>query len=96
MVLMIYIHSSLNHPPQIIKQLPNSIAERLSKNSSNQEVFNTVKAEYKDALKKLGYNVDLKYTNNKSEKPKTLKGNIICFNPLFSKSVSRNIGKTFL
>ena len=96
MVLMIYIHSSLNHPPQIIKQLPNSIAERLSKNSSNQEVFNTVKAEYEDALKKLGYNVDLKYTNNKSEKLKTLKGNIIWFNPLFSKSVSRSIAKTFL
>ena len=95
MVLMIYIHSSLNHPPQIIKQLPNSIAERLSKNSSNQEIFSTVKVEYEDALKTLGYNVDVKYTNNKSEKPKTLKGNI-CFNPLFSRSVSRNIGKTFL
>ena len=32
---LFYIHSSLNHPPQIIKQLSNSISERLSKNSSN-------------------------------------------------------------
>ena len=31
--------------------------------------------EYEDALKKSGYNVDLKYTNNKSEKPKTRKQN---------------------
>ena len=68
MVLMLYIHSSSNveHPRQIIKQLPNSISERLSKNSSNQEIFNTAKVEYKDALKKSGCNVDLK-----SEKPKT-------------------------
>ena len=30
---LLYIHSSSNHPPQIIKQLPNSISERLSKRS---------------------------------------------------------------
>ena len=93
---LLYIHSSSNHPPQIIKQLPNSISERLSKNSSNQEVFNTAKVEYEDALKKSGYNVDLKYTDNKSEKPKTRKRNIIWFNPPFSKSVSTNVAKTFL
>ena len=62
---LLYIHSSSNHPPQIIKQLPNSISERLSKNSSNQEVFNRAKVEYKDALKKSDFNVDLKYTDNK-------------------------------
>ena len=84
---LLYIHSSLNHPPQIIKQLPNSISEKLSKNSSNQEVFNKAKVEYEDALKKSGYNVDLKYTNNKSEKPKTWKQNIICFNPLFQQTL---------
>ena len=93
---LLYIHSSSNHTPQIIKQLPNSISERLSKNSSNQEVFNTAKVEYEDALKKSGYNVDLKYTNNKSEKPKTRKRNIISFNPPFTKSFSTNVAKTFL
>ena len=57
---LVYIHSSSNHPRQIIKQLPNSISERLSKNSSNQKIFNTEKVKYNDALKKSGYNVDLK------------------------------------
>ena len=33
---LLYIHSSSNHPPLLIKQLPNSITERLSKNPSNQ------------------------------------------------------------
>ena len=61
---LLYIHSSSNHQPQIIKQLPNPISEILSKNSSNQEIFNAAKIEYEDALKKLGYNIDLKYTNN--------------------------------
>ena len=93
---LLYIHSSSNHPPQIIKQLPNSISERLSKNSSNQEIFNTAKVEYEDALKKSGYNVDLKYTNNKSEKRKTRKWNKIWFNPPFGKSVSANAANTFL
>ena len=65
---LLYIHSSSNHPPQIIRQLPNSISERLLKNSSNHEIFNKAKVEYKDALIKSGYNVDMKYTNNKSEK----------------------------
>ena len=47
---LLYIHSSSNHPLQIIKQLPNSI--------SNKEIFNTAKVEYEDAIKKSGY-VDL-------------------------------------
>ena len=32
---LLYIHSSSNHPMQIIKQLPNSVSEKLSKNTSN-------------------------------------------------------------
>ena len=66
------------------------------KNFSNQEIFNTAKVEYQDVLKKSGYNVDLKYTNNKSEKPKTRKRNITWFNRPFSKSASTNVAKTFL
>ena len=60
--ILLYIHSLSKHPPQIIKQLPNSISERLSKNSSNEKIFKTAKVECKDALKKSGYNVGLRYT----------------------------------
>ena len=79
-----------------MKQLPNSTSKRLSKDSSNQKIFNTAKVGYEDAQKKSGYNVDLKHTYNKSEKPETQKTNIIWFNPPFSKSVSTNVEKTFL
>ena len=61
---LLYIHSSSNNPLQVIKQLSNSISEGLLKSSSNQEIFNTAKVEYKDVLKNSGYDVDLKYTNN--------------------------------
>ena len=36
----LYIHTSSNHPPKILKQLPNAINERLSHNSSDEAVFN--------------------------------------------------------
>ena len=51
---LLCIHSSSNHPPKIIKQLPNSISEKLSKNSSNQEILNTAKVKYEDVVKKSG------------------------------------------
>ena len=40
-----YIHTSSNHPPNIFKQLPDSIRERLVRNSSNEEIFNRAKNE---------------------------------------------------
>ena len=41
--LLLYINKSSNHPPQIINQLPKIINERLSRNSSDEEVFNLSK-----------------------------------------------------
>ena len=63
---LLYINTSSNHPPQVIKQLPSSIADRLSKNSSNKEMFDKTKPEYEKALKDSGYDsVELKYNQNK-------------------------------
>ena len=50
--------------------------------------FQYSEVEYEDELKKLGYNVDLKYIKNKSEKTETPNRNLIWFNPHFKKSVS--------
>ena len=47
---LLYINKSSNHPPQIINQLPKIISDRLSRNSSNKEVFNTAKGEYEEAI----------------------------------------------
>ena len=40
---LLYIRNLSNHPPNVIKQIPNSIHKRLPKNSSNEEIFRTTK-----------------------------------------------------
>ena len=55
-----YINTS-NHPPNIIKQHTKTISERLSRNSSSIEIFNSSKLEYEDALKKSGHTEPLIY-----------------------------------
>ena len=95
---LLYIHTSSNHPPNIIKQLPFSINRRLTQNSSNKEIFDTCKTEYEEALQKSGYKrTSLKFDPNQLQKPKRQrKRKIIWFNPPFSKNVKTNVAKTFL
>ena len=95
---LLYIHTPSNHPPQIIKHLPDSIEERLSNNSSNEQVFNSAKPEYEKALKDSGYkNVELKYRVQKEQRKKNNRNRkVIWFNPPYSKQVSSNIAKCFL
>ena len=50
-----YNNTSSNHPPQIIKHLTQTISERLSRNSSNAEIFEQSKPDYEEPLKKCGY-----------------------------------------
>ena len=83
-------------PTKRHKQIPNSIQERLSKNSSNEEIFNLEKCEQEDALKANGFKVDFKYTTNNNRNKKNRLRNIIRFNPPFNKAVSINVAKNFL
>ena len=89
----IIVHTRNLTTTNIIKQLSNSISERLPKSSSNKEMFNTVTVEYE---LKSDCKFDLKYTNSKSGKPKTRKKNLIWFTQAFSKPLSTNVAKTFL
>ena len=47
----LYMNTLSNHPSQLIKPLLTSINERLSKNLSNEEIFNKPKTNYEIALK---------------------------------------------
>ena len=42
---LLYINTSSSHHPQVIKQLPISTNERLSKNSSSEEIISAPKYE---------------------------------------------------
>ena len=59
-----YIHRESNHPPSIIKQSPLSVESRLSKLSSDENVFIQAASVYREALKRAGYNHKLNYNNS--------------------------------
>ena len=93
---LLYVNISSNHPPQIIKMLPSSINEKLSKNSSN-ETFNISQVDYETALKEIGYkSVDLKYAKTIEKRYHNRNRNIIWFNPPFNEDVCTNVAKKFL
>ena len=93
-----YINTSFNHPPQVIKQLPTSISEQLGNNSSNKEIFSASKYEYETALKKSGYQqTKLMFSKKEQIKQRRIRNqNKIWFNPPFSRNVTTNVVKQFL
>ena len=94
---LMYINTSSNHPQQILKQLPISINHRLSKNSSNETIFNESKTEYIAALKSSGYkDPTLVFNKPQMSKRKNRCRKVILFNPPFNKNISSNVAQTFL
>ena len=98
----LYIHSKSNHPPVIIRNLPESVNKRLSDISSDEDVFNRAAPVYQKALKHSGYNHELKYkpptsanVSRTAQNKKRLR-NVTWYNPPYSKNVATNIGRTFL
>ena len=63
----IYIHTSSNNLPSVIKQIPKSVSLRLSNNSSNLGFFNKYKHIYDNPLKNSSYRQTLEYTPPKSK-----------------------------
>ena len=59
-----YIHKESNHLPSIIKQLPLSVESRLSKLSSDENVFIQAASVYQEALKRVGFNHKVRYNNS--------------------------------
>ena len=94
---LLYINTESNHPPEVLKHIPISVNKRLNQNSSSEEIFNSSKKEYENALKQSGYkNFELKYEHETKQPKNDRKRKIIWFNPPFNKNVSTNIGKKFL
>ena len=92
---LLYINKQSNHPPNIIKQIPEMINYRISSISSSNEEFEKSKEEYEEALKSSGYKVNMKFDMKKKSR-RNRKRKVIWFNPPFSKHVKTNVGKIFL
>ena len=92
-----YINKQSNHPPMIIKEIPKMVNKRLSRISSDKEVFEETVHMYKDAIKKAGHKHNFIFKENevKSTKKKKKK-NLIYYITPFNATVKTNIGKQFL
>ena len=94
-----YVHKQSNHPPLILKNIPEGVNKRLSTNSSNQEIFEQAAPLFQAALDKSGYSYKLHFNPPKktqNRKKKNRKRNILWFNPPFNLAVKTNVGKEFL
>ena len=89
-----YINSKSNHPPNILRDLPNMINKRLSDLSCNKEEYEKPKPLYETPLNESGYKTTLKYTKTTNLNNRNRARNIIWFNPPYSQNVKTNIGKT--
>ena len=93
-----YVHSKSNHPPAVIKNIPQGVNNRLNRISANQSVFDAAAPVYQEALSKSGYSHKLVYTPPEtcSTKKKTRRRKVTWFNPPYSLNVRTNIGQEFL
>ena len=95
----LYINVKSNHPPNVIKNLPESISRRINKLSSSKSVFENSKDIYNNALLSSGFKQKINYDPNfqKNISPnKSRKRKIIWFNHPYSCNVSTNISQKSL
>ena len=71
-----------NHPPSIIKQVPDAISKRISSLSCNIDEFNKAAPSYNKALKKSGFNDQLSYrsTDHQQQPKNNRQRKVTCFN----------------
>ena len=93
-----YVHSSSNHPPSILKNIPLAVNDRLNRISSTQEIFDQAAPPFQAALKKSGYTHTLRYSEptQNHRKKRNRNREVIWFNPPFTQNSTINIGRKFL
>ena len=97
----VYVNSQSNHPKKVLENIPVGINKRLTRISSNKDIFEKAAPDYQEALKKSGYNFKLEYmpevNPSDTSVPKRKRSRkIIYFNPPYSNNVTTNVGKKFL
>ena len=94
----LYVNAHSNHPPSVLKNIPEWINRRLSNLSSDEQMFNSVAPVYQEALRKAGYNFKLTYNPQKAKnrsKKRQRRRNITWWNPPYSSNVKTSIGRQF-
>ena len=96
----LYIHKSSNHQPSILRNLPAAIDKRVSSISCVKDIFSDTALMYEKALAESGFPGQLKHVDleeqHKSMGRRVRQRRVTWLNPLYSKSMSTNVGKRFL
>ena len=91
-----YISKYSNHPPSILKNLPNMIETRISDLSSNRKIFNETKEPYEIALRASGFDKELKFNpstgKGERERKRIRKRHVLWYTPPYSMNVKTRIG----
>ena len=93
---LLYVNRKSNHPPSVLKQIPQGVAKRLSDISSSEEIFRKAAPEYQEALRKSGYTDELRYEKSSGNSKRQRRRKILWYNPPFSANVKTNVGRLFL
>ena len=104
----LYVHVLSNHPPNVIKQIPQGINKRLARISSTEADFRKAAPVYQKALTESGYTHILHKTEEDQDTPDDTtqrdhttdrpekKRKIIYYNPPFNQALKTKIGRIFL
>ena len=90
-----YVHRLSNHPPALLKNIPQNINKRLTNISSTEQVFTEATAPYQQALEESGYDHKLKFdpqARRATKKSKARKRKITWYNPPWDNNVKTNLG----
>ena len=88
-------NNSSNHPPSILRELPNSINKRINTLSCDKKTFDAAAPEYNEALRRSDFNTQLtdQPPNANTNTRHSRSRKVIWYNPPFSKNVKTNIAR---
>ena len=98
----LYINVKSNHPTTVKKEIPKMVESRLSKLSSDEEIFNRAKGIYQTALQESGHAPDMEFHPQVEElaiptgRNRKRNRKVVWYNPPFSSHVKTDVGKKFL
>ena len=92
-----YVNLESNHPPVVLKNIPEGVNKRPSEISSEEDEFSKVAPQYQKALDNAGYSFKLHYEGRQTgtRKKKARKRNVIWYNPPYDKNVKTNVGLVY-
>ena len=94
---LLYVNRQSNHPPALLKNIPENINKRLTSISSSRNVFDAAIPPYQKALDESGYSYKLTYKPQPAQKHnKNRQRRVIWYNPPWNSNVKTNLGRSFL